>query len=782
MSDPAAEPLSAGQQQAIESIRAIARRSRGALTVDAIPQQPSYGVLEMRIWLSAASLPHAGPGLQLRPWEPIDISIPEDFPDSPPVAAAGHADFDDLPHVAHGSGFCIRISPNNWHPGFGMNGFLQEVIATYRHISLGTLQGNLLPWHPPPADPRVVCVVVQADLPPSQRATANSLVRWAGAVTVSPDRVDVIDWLDFPKDTAQDEEQLTKELSSALTQLQHKDDRAFLVPALVLPRATAFEYSYYLAALLDLAGDTRIANRYLTNIGQINRINRELLSQEENRDNLPPGILLLRAPADTTLSSSDVAAHFAAGILAPDDAQLAESLLDEDIDDATWRQMSANLLDSDVFWAQVYDNRAEVRMRRADGRPTGKLAEAKVVVLGCGALGAQIAEHCVRAGVDQLHLIDSADVNPGILVRQPYEDTDIGQPKAEALAGRLSRIRPAVAVTASVADVLSLDLPGGEELGSPDLIIDATASRAVATKIERSRRGAQDAWPTLVTVGISQRATAGIAAVTPRGFAGSGVDLLRKLGLEASRDQELADIHDAFFPLPANRTLFHPEPGCSDATFIGSATDVGALAAQLLDSALSRMESGPALAAGTAPDPVTGSLCITRLGHDDSRKPARVVLSIAPDGLLDDRRSGYQVRLDPRAQQQMMGIAAAAASAGDAACAWHSGGLLLGQFDDACQIAWVSAVTGPPPGSSASQPGLELNIPQAQEYLAACRARSRGLLSHIGCWHTHLGSAMPSETDRQAMSDLLGHAPRLLLLILGRPAATPGMHAEIFTA
>lgn len=794
MTPPSAQPLSAGQKKAIESIRAIAKLSRGALTLDAFYAQSVYGLANVRVWLSSASLPHSEHGLRLRPWEPIDIAIPEDFPESPPIAAAGHNDFNSLPHVVRGSGFCVRISPNNWYPSFGMTGFLQEVITTYRHISLGSLDGHLLPWHPPPADPSVVCVVVKADLPRPRQAASKPLLRWAAAVTSSPERVDIIGWLDFPKDVRQDKDQAADELSSALNSLQDIEEQWFLVPALILPRPTAFEYTYSLEELLELSADMEIADRFLEAIGVINQLNKKLCQQESPED-FPPTILLLRAPADTSFSSSDPDAHFAAAVLAPDDAQFAESLLADDGDQEALRQMADDLLGAPVFWAEVYDSRPEVLLRRGNGRPTGKLAGARVVVLGCGALGAQIAEHCVRAGVARLHLVDSAEINPGILVRQPFEDADIGQPKAEILARRLGRIRPGTPVSASVTDILSLDLPGGKELGPPDLIIDATANRAVATKIERTRRHAQDTWPTLVTVGISQAATAGIAAVTPPGFAGAGVDLLRRLGLETSQDEELTDIHDEFFPPPAQRILFHPEPGCSDATFIGSATDVYCLAAQLLDSALTRLDSvitrtpGPSVSG-----PARASLCIARLGRDESRKPARVVLDVHPDQLLEDQSKGYQVRLDQRVARNMLQIVTEAAARQDTPDGHHTGGLLLGQFDDACQVAWVSEATRPPRGSTTSKLGLELNIPEAQKYLEARREQSGGLISHIGFWHLHEGSPEPSETDRRAMQGLLGYAPRMLLLVLGIPglppsgpdldlsSAVPDMYAEVFTA
>jgi hypothetical protein len=763
---------------AIESIRTVAKRSRGALTVDDVNRPSADGLLAVRVWLSSASLPHAEQGLQLRPWEPIDLLIYPGFPDVPPIAWAGHNDFKSLPHVTEGSGFCVRISENDWDPSVGITGFLQQVITTYGHISLGTLDGHLLPWHPPPASPEAGWVVIRSDVPLVHRTGAVSTVLWAAGVRRNAYRIDIVGWPDFPQAMEDAEEPEASALDHVVSQLRDLSDEAFLVPALVMLRPTAFEYSHHLVELLHQVPEPEAAERFLGSILWASAFNKELRREEDPEEPEPePALFLLRAPADTRYSSSDSEAHFAIGLLAAaSDSQLTESLFAKD--EAVQQAAVRKLYEAPIRWAEVYDSRPEVIFRRGTGRPAGKLAGAKVLLLGCGALGAQIAEHCVRAGAARIHVVDRDTVSPGVLVRQPYEDSDIGLPKAMVLAERLDWIRPETMVSGSMADVLSLDLPGGLELGPPDLIIDATASRTVATRLERTRRDAPNAWPTLVAVGIGQTATAGIAAVTPTGFAGAGVDLLRKLGLATSQNQELADIHAEFFPPPAERIPFYPEPGCSDATFLGSATDVSALAAQLLDSALTRLDSISArTSTSSQPGPLPASLCIVRLGRDGSHKPARVALDVPPDLLLEDKRKVYQVRLDPGAAERMLNIVTPATAGQDSVGGDHVGGLLLGQFDDACRIVWVSEVTSPPPGNAVSQLGLELNSPGAQEYLEARRDQSRGLLSHVGFWHVHQGSPVPSDADRQAIGQLLDFTPRMLLLVLGLPDRSPASHA-----
>jgi len=50
------------------------------------------------------------------------------------------------------------------------------------------------------------------------------------------------------------------------------------------------------------------------------------------------------------------------------------------------------------------------------------------------------AEICVRVGAAEVTVADTGVVHPGILVRQPYEDADIGQYKAVVLARRLNNV------------------------------------------------------------------------------------------------------------------------------------------------------------------------------------------------------------------------------------------------------------------------------------------------------------------------------------------------------
>ena len=58
-------------------------------------------------------------------------------------------------------------------------------------------------------------------------------------------------------------------------------------------------------------------------------------------------------------------------------------------------------------------------------------------IWGCGALGGYVAEFLVRAGAKKLILRDNKTVGPGVLVRQVFNDADVGRSKAFVLKDHL---------------------------------------------------------------------------------------------------------------------------------------------------------------------------------------------------------------------------------------------------------------------------------------------------------------------------------------------------------
>jgi adenylyltransferase/sulfurtransferase len=104
-----------------------------------------------------------------------------------------------------------------------------------------------------------------------------------------------------------------------------------------------------------------------------------------------------------------------------------------------------------------------------------RLEAARVLLVGCGALGSVIADQLVRAGIGHLTIADRDLVELTNLQRQVlYDEADAreGTPKALAAAARLSAVNSSVTVDPRVIDVHSGNIE--ELISHVDLIFDGT--------------------------------------------------------------------------------------------------------------------------------------------------------------------------------------------------------------------------------------------------------------------------------------------------------------------
>ena len=547
--------------------------------------------------------------------------------------------------------------------------------------------------------------------------------------------------------------------------------------AVMLPRPIAFEYPRTAAALVDALAPYGIdATVLLATLGIVTNINRDLLASGTGPSGDPadhPLYLVLGTPTRGIVGSGDRVTHLAAWRLPPLAERIAHLAPNTYSDVPELARIGHEVTDlgaewlasAETAWAQVYEARTEVVTARDADTPACWLRAKRVLVLGAGALGAPIAEACVRGGAGHVTVADSGSVHPGILVRQPYEDADIGREKATVLAERLRRIRSDAVIEPVVGDVLTTILTDGADPPAFDLVIDATANRTVRMVIERRRSARRESWPVLATVLIGHDARRGIATISYSGSSGAGADILRRLSVAARADVtgDLTDVVEDFFPDPPRTELFQPEPGCSDVTFVGSAADVSGLAGQLLAGvlhALAEDDQGSMLALivrmpgppGSAPGPPTrwfrwASDVVTQTA--DGRYEIRIATTAVAEMRAEVRR-GARVR-------------------GDRV---ETGGTLLGGFDDALGAVWIDEATGPPADSLLSETHFEHGTDGVRATIEARRTATARVTTFIGMWHSHpYGEARPSRTDEQGMRDLVlpvENAPlRALLLIVG---------------
>jgi integrative and conjugative element protein (TIGR02256 family) len=760
-----------GQEQALAQLRRIAAVDPAFQVLAA---RHGDGYLDVDVSVDCANLHASAGGIRLRPRERLTIRVPARFPFEIPTVWTPHTRWAGTPHVQWGRFLCLYVSPSvEWNPADGMAGFVQRLVLWLERAAAGELDALGGALHPPVAYPSsdAGLVVVRADAP-----AADGDVPWLGAGLlrrVNDSRVDLVGWrrLDQPWPVTAAQARLTAGVDDVTAEVK-------LALAVVLPKPIAFEYPETAAALMrSLSGYGVGAEVLLGLLGIVAETNRDLTSladQDASRGTATPLYLVVGTPSRGIVGSAERLTHLAVWRLPPLGERIASLARYQFSSHAQLArvgrevmEIGRNWLDSArTAWARVYEARPEIVTRRDAGTAASWLVGRTVLVLGGGALGAPIAEACVRGGARTVLVVDRGVVHPGILVRQPYHDADIGRPKAQVLAERLRLIRPDAEVEPWVCDIAMTLLDEQQPPPNVDLVIDATADRTVRTVLERCRVVDRAAWPAVATVLIGHEASRGIATVSRPGASGGGADILRRLGLAARADTAaFGDLVADFFPDPAPNTLFQPEPGCSDVTFVGSAAEVTGLAGQLLTGVLTAVNDLNQDAAMVA--------VITRMPASPADSLSTGVWLRWPNDIVVSSADGrHEVRLAAAAVAEMRAEARRGARLRGPRV--ETGGSLLGGFDDAAGVVWVDEATGPPPDSRLSEVHFQHGTRGVEELIAARRTATARVTAFVGMWHTHPHhEAAPSPTDEEGMHDLVlpiaKAPPRALLLIAGGP-------------
>ena len=112
-----------------------------------------------------------------------------------------------------------------------------------------------------------------------------------------------------------------------------------------------------------------------------------------------------------------------------------------------------------------------------------RLLESRVTVVGAGGLGSAVLNYLVAAGVGHIRIVESDTVSPSNLQRQVlYTTAEIGAPKAEAAAARLSRLNPGCRLEI-VAERLTA-ANASERLHGSEAVVDCTDNYAARYAID----------------------------------------------------------------------------------------------------------------------------------------------------------------------------------------------------------------------------------------------------------------------------------------------------------
>ncbi|REK69371.1 ThiF family adenylyltransferase [Paenibacillus paeoniae] len=129
------------------------------------------------------------------------------------------------------------------------------------------------------------------------------------------------------------------------------------------------------------------------------------------------------------------------------------------------------------IWADRYDR--QIRFAPIGAKGQARLANMRALIVGCGALGASLAQHLTRAGVGKVRIADRDFVEPSNLQRQMlFHEADALAvlPKAVAAAEKLRAINGSIEIEALVTDVNSMTITAAME--NVDLVLDGTDNAA----------------------------------------------------------------------------------------------------------------------------------------------------------------------------------------------------------------------------------------------------------------------------------------------------------------
>lgn len=730
--------MTKGQKLAVEQLQEIAAISDGLLEIISVTEQSIYTKVEISI--SCSNMDKKPDGLPIRNRERFFILIPLDFPFDIPTVCTRHTRFAGFPHVQWKRWLCLYQSPaTEWNPSDGIFGFIDRLNIWLKQGATGQLDPDGAPLHPPVAyisSGSSRTVIPHVDTPPIGNQP------WFGLAhlrVVSDTRVDICGW-----------SKMGEKASSPVS------------AAILLSRPMPYEFPSKLSDLLAELEAQGISREFVL----------ETLQNAVIKNNKgDPLFFILGTPMRGIVGSERMQQHLAAWYINPTIVTGLRISLEKFSYHEELKKIGKKaekiilewMEEAPVEWCRVREDRPEIVVRRDKESPVTWFAGKRVALWGCGALGSPIAEFLVRAGVRKLILRDKGVVAPGLLVRQPFDDSDIGYAKAAVVAKQVKRIRPDIEVNYCTKSILDGPLDSENWTEDADIIIDTTASVSVMKKFEVVRRTSNISSVPVASLMIGHQAENGLLVLAREEYDGGPDDVYRRAKIEACNQLHLKHFADEFWPDHSRTEIFQPEPGCSESTFVGSAADVTVLAGALLNRLAQIL---------TEDMPSTASAYFLTQPYLNMKIGQKAYASFNWDGdqISQDPHSGYEVRIAASAWSEIIGwIRQNQRTDGSDT---ETGGILFGERDDVSQIIWVTEVTGPPCDSQKSTKGFECGTEGVREINDEKRKRTRRSVQYIGMWHTHPNFVpLPSPIDFLGMKKIVSATdnptPKPLLLIVG---------------
>lgn len=360
------------------------------------------------------------------------------------------------------------------------------------------------------------------------------------------------------------------------------------------------------------------------------------------------------------------------------------------------------------------------------------VSNVKVVAIGAGALGSQVAMNLARAGWGRWTIIDQDDLLPHNLARHALHGPFVGHSKASSLAWSMNSIfmNNETAAPGVVADVLQSEGKAKEDVdaafASAEVFLDLSASVAVARHVAAVQSPARR-----ISLFLSP----------------TGNDLVL-LGEDSKREVQLTALEMTYYTALATKENLrgHLDSGGGPIRYGLSCRDVSSRIPQ------DRVATLAGIGARAVRKVVDTEAACIRLWRADPESLGVVPISVEAERFLSVRFGEWLVHIPPSLLQRVSALR-------QERLPNETGGVLVGGIDHDRKCIYVMLALSSPPDSDEWPTHYIRGCEALRTEVEAIEVRTAGNLGYIGEWHSHPDgtSTQPSTADAKVFGWIAAH-------------------------
>ncbi|MFH1890093.1 MAG: ThiF family adenylyltransferase [Candidatus Kuenenbacteria bacterium] len=375
-------------------------------------------------------------------------------------------------------------------------------------------------------------------------------------------------------------------------------------------------------------------------------------------------------------------------------------------------------------------------------------AKKKIVFIGVGALGSEIAECLARSGTVELGIVDNDILLPHNLARHTLGSQDIGEYKAEAIAKKFNLLYKndiCIPISENILNLSNDKLL--EILKDAHCAIDCSASAAVQCRLS-------DLLPKNIPVVSVYQINAGVGTVllfTPS-LKNTPIDMLEASFITHFRNN----------PIVSQWLLETGESisiggGCRSISSKIASSTVKFGAGWLADKILRYLNNNQW--------PTTSFAEMLQYDFNGSGQIFTHHLDIMASSII--KNGNWTVIVANDATEQVV-------SYSKSAFPNETGGILIGRIDRQRQIAFITEAWKAPDDSSATKTGFSRGFAGLSNKVAMLESDTKDYLSYVGEWHSHPHcatglSSIDSDTAKRMAKELESdRIPAICLITNGK--------------